>query len=80
MSPIGRLGLVGLRRGHGALLALVAGSDEVTGAPLLQLQHFDLDDLRPDCVFEDLVVEDCRGLRRIEASAIDRIRPIQPAA
>ena len=79
-SPIVRLGLEGLRRGHGALMALVAGSDEVTGAPLLQVQHYGLDDLRPDCVFEDLVVEDSRGLRRIDASAIDRIRPIQPAA
>lgn len=75
-SPLVRLGKEGLEHGKAALIAMVEGTDEVTGKPLLQVQHYALADLRFDHVFADLVREDAGGRRSIDPAALDRLRPL----
>ena len=75
-SPLVRLGREGLERGRAALIAMVEGTDEITGSPLLQVQHYGLADLRFDHVFADLVREDAAGRRTVEPAALDRLRPL----
>lgn len=77
-SPLARLSPEALRRGQAALMALVEGTDEVTGSPLLQVQHYGLDDLCHGYVFEDLVREDADGRRWLDPGALDRVRPLEP--
>jgi inward rectifier potassium channel len=75
-SPLVRLGREGLERGRAAVIAMVEGSDEVTGTPLLQVQHYGMEDLRFDHVFADLVREDGSGGRMVDPGALDRLRPL----
>jgi inward rectifier potassium channel len=75
-SPLVRLGREGLESGHAALIAMVEGTDEITGSPLLQVQHYGLADLRFDHAFADLVREDASGRRSVDPAALDRLVPL----
>ncbi|KEF41755.1 MAG: hypothetical protein ER33_09905 [Cyanobium sp. CACIAM 14] len=74
-SPLVRLGREGLERGRAALIAMVEGTDEITGSALLQVQQDALTDLRFDHVFADLVREDAAGRRTVDPAALDRLLP-----
>jgi hypothetical protein len=56
---------------------MVEGTDEITGSPLLQVQHYGLDDLRFDHAFADLVREDAAGRRSVDPAALDRLVPLR---
>ena len=75
-SPLVQLGWEGLSQGNAALMALVEGTDEVSGSPLLQVQHYGLESLRPGHVFRDLVVLDASGRRRVDDRQLDHIQPV----
>jgi inward rectifier potassium channel len=77
-SPLVRLGREGLESGRAALIAMVEGTDAITGGPLLQVQHYALADLCFDHVFADLVREDADGRRTVDPTALDRLRPLPP--
>lgn len=75
-SPLVRFGLEAIQRASGAILVLVEGTDEVTGSPLLQLHHYQIEDILEGQVFADLVSEDANGLRRVNLDALHSTRAI----
>lgn len=77
-SHLVRIGLEGLRQGKALLMAMVEGTDEVSGSPLLQVHTYRLDDIRIESVFADLVSEDGQGRRHVRREALHRTLPVPP--
>lgn len=77
-SPLRQHSLDELRRAKALLVYLVEGTDEITGAPLLQIRGYGCDDIAVDHRFADLVGVDRKGGRRVFLERLDQIGPVDP--
>jgi len=72
-SPFRRFSLDELRRAKALLVYLVEGTDEITGAPLLQIHSYGCDEIAMNRRYADLIEIDRNGVRRVRIERLDEI-------
>lgn len=76
-SPFRRFSFEQLAHAKARLVYLVEGTDEITGAPLLQVQSYGCDDIALSHRFADLIELDRNGGRRVLMNRLDELIPLE---